>query len=219
MSVTSISYDGLRVWISERLEQHAPTMSEWNQEDTFEYSWSRVLYILTVTSSSAIDRFCWNLILILLECTDLTLTSQQPNHDQCSGCQWIIKTFLAIMFVEPWRRVASKLPCLSLLIIEARGHSTFHFHPHSFKLAVSFTLSLLAEKRASLASALRADKARHTRGLVLSRLISPSPWTRPEKSHSWDSSVPIHLLDKDSESLGVGKMAAFKCTNNYELLC
>ena len=139
MSVTSISYDDLRMWISERPEQHAPTMSEWNQEGTFEYSWSRVLYILTVTSSSAIDRFCWNLILILLECTDLTLTSQQPNHDQCSGCQWIIKTFLAIMFVEPWRRVASKLPCLSLLIIEARGHSTFHFHPHSFKLAVSFT--------------------------------------------------------------------------------
>ena len=143
MSVTSISYDDLRIWISERPEQHAPTMSEWNQEDTFEYSWSRVLYILTVTSSSAIDRFCWNLILILLECTDLTLTSQQPNHDQCSGCQWIIKTFLAIMFVEPWRRVASKLPCLSLLIIEARGHSTFHFHPHSFKLAVSFTYHYL----------------------------------------------------------------------------
>ena len=53
------------------------------------------------------------------------------------------------------------------------------------------------EKRASRASALRAGKARHIRGLVLTQLIGPTHWTRPERPHSWDSPVPIHLLIKD----------------------
>ena len=40
------------------------------------------------------------------------------------------------------------------------------------------------EKRASRASALRAGEARHIRGLVLTQLISPTHWTRPERPHS-----------------------------------
>ena len=59
------------------------------------------------------------------------------------------------------------------------------------------SLKVLAKK-----SALRSDGARRTsRVLVLTQLISPKPWTPPEKSHSWDSSVPIQLLDKDSMDL------------------
>ena len=40
------------------------------------------------------------------------------------------------------------------------------------------------EKRASRASALRADGVPHTRGTVLTHPISSPPWIRPERSHS-----------------------------------
>ena len=47
-----------------------------------------------------------------------------------------------------------------------------------------FIISYSIEKRASRASALRAGEASCIRGLVLTQLISPTHWTRPERPHS-----------------------------------
>ena len=52
-------------------------------------------------------------------------------------------------------------------------------------------------KRASRASALRADGVPRTMGLVLTQPISPTPWTRPQNPLGANSSLTIRLLKKD----------------------
>ena len=52
-------------------------------------------------------------------------------------------------------------------------------------------------KRASRATALRADGLSHTMGLVLTQTISPAPWTRSQNPPGASPPLTIQLLKKD----------------------
>ena len=65
---------------------------------------------------------------------------------------------------------------VSLNLTTVISRDKFHF-----TIQFSFKFNSL-EKRASRASALRADEFHHLRGLVFTPWTSPTPWTRPGRS-------------------------------------
>ena len=54
-------------------------------------------------------------------------------------------------------------------------------------------------KRASRASALRADGLHYPIGLVLTQPVSPTPWTRPQRFHSQDSQLQSDEIELQIE--------------------